>query len=314
MPKVSVIIPVYGVERYIGRCARSLFEQTLDDIEYLFIDDCTPDRSIDILKQVLEDYPQRKSQVTIHRMEQNSGQAKVRKWGMQNSTGGYVTHCDSDDWIDPDLYTKMYEKAMTERLDVVICDCNRTDGATNEIISGGSETKQFDLINQMFHGRVWWSLCNKLFRRDLIEGVAYPVGAMGEDMCICMQLMTKSNRIGYIRSNYNYYINPNSIIQNNTPENIIYKYKEFSGNISIITDFYTRLSLHNIFANGLKYLEYNAMQSLIPGLYDERVKDLWNTSSYRDCFRTVLFDAVALPKERLRCLLIILGVYPLKRC
>ena len=69
MPKVSVIVPVYGVEIYIERCARSLFEQTLDDIEYLFIDDCTPDRSIEILKQVLEDYPQRKTQTIIHRME-----------------------------------------------------------------------------------------------------------------------------------------------------------------------------------------------------------------------------------------------------
>ena len=53
MPKVSVIIPVYGVEKYIERCARSLFEQTLDDIEYLFIDDCTPDKSIDVLKRVM---------------------------------------------------------------------------------------------------------------------------------------------------------------------------------------------------------------------------------------------------------------------
>ena len=62
MPKVSVIIPVYGVEKYIERCARSLFKQTLDDIEYLFIDDCTPDDSVDVLRNVLEEYPNRKSQ------------------------------------------------------------------------------------------------------------------------------------------------------------------------------------------------------------------------------------------------------------
>ncbi len=104
MPKVSVIIPVYGVEKYIERCARSLFEQTLDDIEYLFIDDCTPDKSIEMLKQVLEDYPHRKPQVVIHRMEQNSGQAAVRKWGMQNAIGDYVIHCDSDDWVELTMY------------------------------------------------------------------------------------------------------------------------------------------------------------------------------------------------------------------
>lgn len=122
MPKVSIIIPVYGVEKYIERCARSLFEQTLDDIEYLFIDDCTPDKSVEILKRVLEEYPHRKSQVVIHRMEQNSGQAKVREWGMRNARGEYVIHCDSDDWLDVHMYEEMYNKAIEEDADVVVCD------------------------------------------------------------------------------------------------------------------------------------------------------------------------------------------------
>ncbi len=111
MPKVSVIIPVYGVENSIERCARSLFEQTLDEMEYLFIDDCTKDRSIEVLKSVLKDYPKRKSQVTIHRMDNNSGQAKVREWGILNATGEYIIHCDSDDWVDKDIYRELYEKA-----------------------------------------------------------------------------------------------------------------------------------------------------------------------------------------------------------
>ena len=132
MPKVSVIIPVYGVENYIERCARSLFEQTLDDIEYLFIDDCTPDQSIKVLQQLLEEYPQRKHQVIIHRMEHNSGQAAVRKWGMQNATGEYVIHCDSDDWVDLDMYRAMYEKAKSDNSDFVVCDFIVTDGNNNE--------------------------------------------------------------------------------------------------------------------------------------------------------------------------------------
>ena len=128
MPKVSIIIPVYGVEKYIERCSRSLFEQTLDDLEYLFIDDCTPDKSIDVLKNILEEYPNRKNQVVIHRMDQNSGQAIVRRWGMLNATGKYVTHCDSDDWIDVRMYEAMYNKAITNNADVVVCDYEITDG------------------------------------------------------------------------------------------------------------------------------------------------------------------------------------------
>lgn len=128
MPKVSVIIPVYRTEKYIERCVRSLFNQTLDEIEYLFIDDCSPDNSIKILNNVLEDYPHRKEQVIIHRMSRNSGQAIVRNWGMQNATGEYVIHCDSDDWVDADMYRAMYDKAVEEHSDVVICDYAITNG------------------------------------------------------------------------------------------------------------------------------------------------------------------------------------------
>ena len=73
MPKVSVIIPVYGVEKYIERCARSLFEQTLNDIEYIFVDDCSPDKSIEILEHIVEEYRPRftreKKVVRIERLE-----------------------------------------------------------------------------------------------------------------------------------------------------------------------------------------------------------------------------------------------------
>ena len=79
MPKVSVIVPVFGVEKYIERCARSLFEQTLDDMEFIFVDDCTPDCSIEILKDVLSSYPQRQVQTRIYRMPCNSGLHNVRK-------------------------------------------------------------------------------------------------------------------------------------------------------------------------------------------------------------------------------------------
>ena len=83
MPKVSIIIPVYGVEKYIERCARSLFEQTLDCIEYIFVDDCSPDKSIEILERIIEEYRPRfageRKVVQIERMLTNSGQAAVRK-------------------------------------------------------------------------------------------------------------------------------------------------------------------------------------------------------------------------------------------
>ena len=74
-PKVSIIVPIYRVEEYIERCAESLFAQTFDDIEYIFVDDCSPDKSVEILQRTLEKYPHRKRLTRIERLSSNSGQA-----------------------------------------------------------------------------------------------------------------------------------------------------------------------------------------------------------------------------------------------
>ena len=120
--KVSVCIPVYGVEKYIERCARSLFEQTMkDDIEFIFVDDCTPDKSIEVLQKVLEEYPNRKDQVKIIHHEVNKGLTGARNTALKYVSGDYIIHCDSDDWVDKDLYATMYKKAAKENADVVCC-------------------------------------------------------------------------------------------------------------------------------------------------------------------------------------------------
>ena len=94
-PKVSVIIPVYNVEPHIERCARSLFEQTLEEIEYIFVNDCTPDASMRILQNVLENYAQRKNQIIIINQPYNMGAAKAREIGIKAASGEYIIHCDS---------------------------------------------------------------------------------------------------------------------------------------------------------------------------------------------------------------------------
>ena len=110
MPKVSVIVPIYNVEKYIERCLRSLFEQTLDDIEYIFVNDCTPDNSMIILEKILKEYPHRIKQVKIINHEQNQGQAGARTSGMKAMTGEYMIHCDPDDWVELDMYEIMFKR------------------------------------------------------------------------------------------------------------------------------------------------------------------------------------------------------------
>ena len=100
--KVSILVPVYGVEKYIKRCARSLFEQTYDNIEYIFVDDCTQDRSIDILEEVLKEYPNRKNQVKILHHAKNRGLSASRNTALDASTGDYLMHVDADDYLHVD--------------------------------------------------------------------------------------------------------------------------------------------------------------------------------------------------------------------
>ena len=99
-PKVSILVPIYGTEKYIEKCARSLFEQTYDNIEYIFVNDCTKDASVEILKKTIEDYPQRKSQVTIISHNTNRGLAASRLTAFEHSTGAYLWCVDSDDYAD----------------------------------------------------------------------------------------------------------------------------------------------------------------------------------------------------------------------
>ena len=201
MPAVSVIIPVYKVEPYMARCARSLFGQTLEDIEFLFIDDCSPDHSIDVMREVLEGFPERKDQVTVYRMPVNSGQAAARMQGIALARGEYVIHCDSDDYVDVDAYAALYGKARAEDLDVVTCDMAvEQDGRVVERVRGECTS-----VARMLEGRERWNLVCRMIRRTLCESIVPPVADMGEDMVIAVQAQLKARRTGHVNRTLYFY-------------------------------------------------------------------------------------------------------------
>lgn len=268
MPKVSVIVPIYGVERYIERCAISLFEQTLDDIEYIFIDDCSPDRSTAILKQVLSRYPERQNQVIIHSMDKNSGQAKVRAWGISQAHGDYIIHCDSDDWVDVMMYEEMYKKAIEEASDVVICDYQEHNG--NEMLHYRRGCSSLDSRKQhsdMLYLKVAWSLWNKLFKAEMCKQVKFlPLGNMGEDMLLCLQMMFYSKKISYIsKPFYYYFFNTNSIVNTNTKENAVKKFGQNNLNLILLNQFYDSLGVNSAYKKELQWLSYFVKSILFIG-------------------------------------------------
>ncbi|MCL3849965.1 glycosyltransferase [Parabacteroides sp. GYB001] len=215
--KVSVYVPVYGVEKYIEKCVRSLFEQTLDDLEYIFVDDCSPDDSIRILEQVLEEYPNRKPQVKIVRHEVNQGVCTARRTGIQHTTGEYIACCEPDDWVETTMYEELYKKAKETGVDMVACDhyiefMPGVKYATSHHI-GPFDTIMGDWIKREYAAYVW----SRIIKRELLTGqnIYFPdksEGSYGEDCVIMCQFLSYIKSYSFIpRAFYHYRIIPNSI-------------------------------------------------------------------------------------------------------
>ena len=195
---VSILVPVYGVEKYIERCARSLFEQTYEAIEYIFVDDCSPDRSIEILKQVIDDYPQRKPHVRIIRHEHNRGLAAVRNTAVEDCHTGFLMHVDSDDYIELNTIALCMEKQQEYDYDIVTFDMVKHFKHYDEQWNQMEVTSPKDFTVKLLDGRCAHGVCGNLIRTCLysdndikaIEGVN-----MAEDYYVMPRLAYHAKRV-----------------------------------------------------------------------------------------------------------------------
>lgn len=262
MPKVSVIIPVYGVEKYIERCARSLFEQTLDCIEYIFVDDCSPDKSIEILERVADEYRSRLGEeqklVRIERMSKNSGLPAVRKYGIQFCIAEYIIHCDSDDWVDMDMYRIMYEEAKRTDADIVMCGYKATDGVKVFKECYHQQTNKTKLLSSLLTMQESWSVWNKMCKRSLYDNdIVYPTLAMGEDMVLTTQMVLNAQRIAVVnKALYNYFYNPNSITKVQSESSRYNHWKDSAENAKTVISIFKKKGLEHEYANELGYLKF----------------------------------------------------------
>ena len=202
---LSVVIPIFNSSQYIGQCAESLFCQTLKDIEYIFVDDASTDDSLTILKQTIERFPERKKCLTIIRHKENKGVAFSRDEGIHRSTGDYVIHCDSDDWVHPRMYETMLDVAEKGDYDIVSCGYIRTDGKNEVIYNVPFPKTKDELLSQLLSEKLHGSLCNKLIRRSLYKGCTAPLGAMLDDLVYFIQVVLKAKSWYNLTDNFYYY-------------------------------------------------------------------------------------------------------------
>lgn len=220
-PLVSVLVPIYNVEKYIERCARSIFEQAYENLEIIFVNDCTPDNSVGVLRKVLAEYPNRIAQTQIINQEKNLGLAGARLTGLKTSTGKYIQNIDSDDYIDKNMISEMVALAEQENADITICDFMYVYTNKKEHIYVNPPLDPLSCLECVLVGIVHSSVCNKLIRRDLFinNRIHQFVGLdLREDFSVLYKLVYYCKRIAYLPKAYYYYRQNASSMVNNYNE------------------------------------------------------------------------------------------------
>ena len=225
IPKVSILVPIFNVSSFIERCAVSLFEQTFEDIEYIFVNDCTPDNSIEVLNNVIQRYPNRQAQIRIINHEKNKGLAGARNTGIANANGDFILHIDSDDYVEPNMVELLYSKAIAENSDIVVCDFIMEWDNTNRVVEQIWDKNPKIFINKILSVQAVPSVWNKLFKKKLyiennistIEGIN-----LGEDLITTPKLLYYSKNVSKVEIPLCHYLqtNSNSYTKNYTEKNI----------------------------------------------------------------------------------------------
>lgn len=212
MVKVSIIIPIYKVEPFISRCTISLMEQTMTDVEYIFVDDATPDNSIEVLQGIIDRYPARKGACQILHHKQNQGLPSARNTGLAVARGEYIFHCDSDDFVEHDMLEQLYRKATETDADIVWCDWWLSFAKNERYMKQPSYSTPVDALKGILSGTMKFNVWNKLVRRSLYvdNDIYFPAGyGMGEDMTM-IRLFARARKVAYLPKAFYHYVQLNS--------------------------------------------------------------------------------------------------------
>lgn len=249
MPKVSVIVPIYNVEKYLEKCINSLLSQTLEDIQIILVNDGSKDNSGNISKE----YEKNNKDRVIYVEKENGGLSDARNYGLKYATGDFIAFLDSDDYIEKNAYEEMYNKAIEENADYVECDF------IWEFPNKIRMDKQYPYKNKKemlsFVRVVAW---NKLIKRQLITGnnLEFPKGLRYEDVEFTYKLIPFINKFAYVDKPFIHYVQRKGSIANVQNE----RTAEIFTVLDNVTEFYKK---NNIYEKYRDELEYNYARYLL---------------------------------------------------
>lgn len=245
MKSVSVIVPFYNVEGYIGRCLDSLVKQTLDDIEIILVNDGSKDRSKIVVDKYLKEYPEK----IVYLEKENGGLSDARNYAIPYAKGEYIAFLDSDDYVEYTMYKDMYELAKKENSDMVECDFyweypykNKTKEDKGLIYNGKKEMIEKVRV-------VAW---NKLIKKDILEKskIIFPKGYRYEDVEFTYKLVPYLDKVSFLKKPCVHYIQREGSISNNQNE----RNKEIFVVLGHVIDFYKENDLYEEYKDELEYI------------------------------------------------------------
>lgn len=200
--KISIIVPIYNVEKYLTKCLDSLVNQTFLDYEIILVDDGSTDQSLIIANTYKEKYPNKINVYT----KINGGLSDARNYGINHAKGEYLAFVDSDDYVETTMFEKMFLNQTKYNSDIVACDMMYVyeDGTQNVSTAGDFEIG--NAKENLFMIDINNSACNKIFKRSLFDEIKFPVGKWYEDLATIPLVIYEANLISHVKEPLYYYL------------------------------------------------------------------------------------------------------------
>lgn len=243
-PKVSVIVPVYNLEKYIPRCLTSLQVQTLQEIEFIVVNDGSTDGSWEVMQKFAKDFPNK----FLCFSKLNGGLSEARNFGMMHCRGEYIGFVDGDDYVAPNMFEQLYETALISGSDFVTCDNYRIYGNRKKIDMFEIDTVSMQDAMTVCSYTAW----TRIIRRSFIEvhNLQFPPKLQYEDLVFTYCMFAHAKRIAHVSTPLYFYIQREGSIMHTYDEKICDIFEGFR----LIREYYNEAGKYKEFSETLEYL------------------------------------------------------------
>lgn len=222
---ISIIIPVYKVEKYLEKCIQSVINQTYENLQIILVDDGSPDNC----GKICDEYAKKDHRIeVIHKS--NGGLSDARNKGLEIAKGEYIGFVDSDDYIESDMYEVLYNLLKQYNSDVSICNfytVSQGKIAIKNVDNGIKEYNRIEILKEiLLDNNIQSYAWNKLYKKELFDEIKYPIGKKYEDIGTTFYLLEKCNKVVVTGKPEYYYINRKDSIVNSITESTITDYIE----------------------------------------------------------------------------------------